>query len=73
MDHLIGRINADIEVEFEYFYRELKSGKYGSRYSEQPSYGTLKALIDSVNILRKNIGWDSITIKEKVLDREELN
>ncbi len=73
MDHIIERINADIEFEFEYYYRELMSGKYGCRYSEQPSYGTLKALIDSVNILRKNIGWDSITIKEKVLDREELN
>ena len=72
MDHLIERMGSDIEFEFNYFYRELKSGKYGIRYIDQPSYSTLKALVDSVNILRKHIGWDRITIKEMILDRDEL-
>lgn len=71
MDHLIERIGSGIECEFDYFYRELKSRKYGVRYIDQPSYSTLKALIDSVNILRIHIGWERISIKEMVLDREE--
>lgn len=71
MDHLIERMGTDIDFEFDYFYRELKSGKYGTRYSEQPSYSTLKALVDSVNILRKHIGWNRISIKEMILDRED--
>lgn len=70
MDHLIEKFSGYIEFEFNMFYEELKSGKYGTKYSEQPSYHALKALIDSVNILKKFYGWETSTIKEMVLDRE---
>ena len=44
MDHLIERINADIEFEFEYFYRELKSGKYGADTANDQAIELLKHL-----------------------------
>lgn len=71
MDHLIEKFSVHIDFEFDMFYEELKSGKYGKKYSEQPSYYVLKALIDSVNILRKFYGWETLSIKEMVLDRDE--
>ncbi len=71
MDHLIEKFYEYIIFEFNMFYEELKSGKYGTKYSEQPSYHRLKAFIDSVNILRKFYGWETLSIKEMVLDREE--
>ena len=71
MDHLIEKFSIYIEFEFNMFYEELKLGKYGAKYSEQPSYHVLKTLIDSVNILRKFYGWETLSIKEMILDREE--
>ena len=71
MDYLIEKFSEYIIFEFNMFYEELKSGKYGNKYSEQPSYYRLKAFIDSVNILRKFYGLETLSIKEMVLDRDE--
>lgn len=71
MDHLIEHIEAHIDFDFNIFYEEFKSGEHGHRYCDQPSYFTLKAQIDSVNILRSYMGWDRISIKELILEREE--
>lgn len=70
MDHLIDKFECNIDFEFNNFYEELKSGKYGAKYNEQPSYYALKTLIDSVNILRKYMGWERLSIKDMVLYRE---
>lgn len=69
IDHVIDRIENDIEIEFQEFYKEWKSKKY-KKFSECPSYGVLKALIDSSNILRKYIGWDRLSIKNMIMDME---
>ncbi|KGK88002.1 hypothetical protein [Clostridium sp. HMP27] len=71
MDHLIDQFDAFIDFDFNCFYEELKSGKYGTKYSDQPTYPSLKATIDSVNILRKYMGWNMLSIKEMVAEREE--
>lgn len=70
MDHLIEKIIESIYFDFDNFYRELSSGKFGSKYTNQPSYKTLKAEIDSVNILNKYMGYGLISIKKMVLERE---
>lgn len=67
--NVIDRIESDIEIEFQEFYKEWKSKKY-KNFSECPSYGVLKVLIDSSNILRKYIGWDRLSIKNMIMDME---
>lgn len=67
MDHVIERIDADIEFDFEYLKEEWESKKY-KKFSECPSYKGLKALIDASNILRKHIGWETLSIKKMLSD-----
>ncbi|MDU1412702.1 MAG: hypothetical protein E6929_07800 [Clostridium sp.] len=62
MDHLIDDFDIHIEWATDSFIKEWKSGKY-RKYKECPSYTELKALIDSVNILRVYIGMEKITVK----------
>lgn len=71
MDHIIDRIEIDLEVEFNDFYKELKSGRY-DKFKECPSYGSLKALIESSNVLRKYLGWETISIKG-IISQHEMN
>lgn len=70
IDHVIDRIDTDIEVDFKYFLEEWKSGKY-NKFLECPSYSGLKALIDASNILRKHIGWETLSIKKMLSDLED--
>lgn len=72
MDHLIEKFDVYLDSEFNSFYEELKSGEYGTKYSNQPSYDSLKALVDSVNILRKFYGWETLSIKEMITYKQEL-
>jgi len=44
------------------FYKVWTSTKY-KKFSECPSYYELKTLLDSVNPLRKYIGWETLSIK----------
>lgn len=69
MDHVIDRIENDMEIEFDEFYKEWKSKKY-KKFSDCPSYKILKALIDSSNVLRKYIGWELVSIKNMIMERE---
>jgi len=65
MDHLIDQFDCYLEWSKREFIEEWNSGKY-KKYSECPSYKELKALIDSVNILRVYYGWTRLTIKQLV-------
>ncbi|MFR1707622.1 MAG: hypothetical protein ACLSV2_01875 [Clostridium sp.] len=47
--------------------KEWITGNY-KKYSDCPSYKELKVLLDSVNILRKYYGWESVTVTEIVED-----
>lgn len=69
MDHVIERIEVDMDIEFYEFYKEWKSKKY-NKFSDCPSYEVLKALIDSSNILRKYLGWELLSIKKLIMFRE---
>lgn len=69
MDHLEDKFDIYIETSFKDFYREWTTGKY-TKYSECPSYNELKTLIDSCNILRKYLGYQLLSIKEMISDRE---
>lgn len=69
MDHVIDRIEIDMEIHFEEFCKELDSKKY-NKFSECPSYGSVKALINSSNALRKHIGWELLSIKKMMMYRD---
>lgn len=69
MDHLIDQFDVYLDDAFDNFYEEWKSKKY-KKYSECPSYTELRTLLDSVNHLRKYIGWKPQTIKEMLECRE---
>jgi hypothetical protein len=65
MDHVIDGFEVYIECAFEDFYAEWKTGEY-KKYSDCPSYGELRTLLDSVNILRKYMSWDNLRIKDMI-------
>ncbi len=44
---------------------EQRTGQY-KKYSENPYFEEIKALIDSMNILRQYMGWDKIRLKDEV-------
>lgn len=69
IDHLIDNFEVYIDSSFCDFYKEWKSGQY-KKFAECPSYYELKALINSVNHLRKYIGWEALSIKEILEYRE---
>jgi len=65
MDHLIDCFELYIDSSFEDFYREWTSGKY-MKYAECPSYYELRTLLDSVNPLRKYMGWKPLLIRDLI-------
>lgn len=69
IDHLIDNFDVYIDWAFNDFYKEWRSGQY-RKFSECPSYGELNTLLNSVNPLRKYMGWEALSIKELVLGRE---
>jgi len=69
MDHLIDQFEAFIDCDFRCFKQEWKSGEY-KKFSECPSFKSLSTTIKSVNILRKYMGWELITIKNMLSDRD---
>lgn len=69
MDHLIDKFENYIEFEFNQFYEEWSSEKY-KKYSECPSYISLKAILDSVNILNKYMGWEMVSISKIMSHRD---
>lgn len=67
MDHAINALEPYLEAEFSDFIREWETGKY-KKYSDAPSYYSLKALIDATNILNKYMDWGLISIKGRLED-----
>lgn len=66
---MIESFEAHIDFDFDCFYKELQSHEY-KKYSDCPSYAGLKATIDSVNILRKHMGWERLNIRKMVKEKE---
>lgn len=71
MDHLIEDFQVHIDWASRDFLEQWTSGKY-KVYAECPSYYELKAIIDSVNILRVYYGWTRLTIRQIVELNKEL-
>lgn len=65
MDHVLDGMKQHYEVSLDWFMEEYRTGKY-KKFSDNPCYGEVKALIDSMNILRKYLGWKLITLKSEV-------
>lgn len=70
MDHLINQFNAFIEFDFNHFYEEWNTGEY-EKIIDCPTYESLYTTIKSVNILRKYMGWEALSIKKMISDKEQ--
>lgn len=66
MDHVWNAIQPFYEVEAEQFLEEWKSGQY-KKWSDCPSYESLKTIIRSANIILDYLGWERLTIKNLTL------
>jgi len=65
IDHVLDAIRPHYEVTLDWFMEEQRTGKY-KKFSDNPYYEELKALIDVMNILRKYLGWETIRLKDEV-------
>lgn len=65
MDHVLNGMQPHYEAMLDQFLDEHRSGNY-KKFSDNPFYEEVKALIDSMNILRKYMGWDPIRLKDEV-------
>lgn len=70
MDHVVEAMKSYFEVVLDWFVDEQKTGKY-KKLSDNPYYEAVKALTDSMNILRKYLGWDLIKLSDEVKCRME--
>lgn len=65
MDHVYNSIEAFYEVYFDEFMEHHRTGKY-KKLSDNPMYDEMKTLINSMNIIRKHLGWGTIKLSEEV-------
>lgn len=65
MDHALNSLRPYVDVELRIFIKEWESNEY-IKYSECPSYDSLKVLIDAANIIRKYMGIGTLTIREMI-------
>lgn len=65
MDHVLDAMQPHYEVTLDWFIEEQRTGKY-KKLSDNPYYEEVKALIDSMNILRKYLGWERIRLKDEI-------
>lgn len=65
MDHVLEGIREHYEIYLDNFIQEHKTGKY-KKLSDNPHYWPVKTLIDSMNIIRKYLEWDTIKLSEEV-------
>lgn len=63
MDHAIDALHVYVDIEAEFFAEEWKSGDY-KRFSDCPSYESAKVLLDSLNIMRRHMGWENLKLKD---------
>lgn len=67
MDHLLNAIQPFYEVEADMFLSEWKSGVY-RKYSDCPSYESLKTIVRAANAIRNYLGWEQLSIKKLVFN-----
>ncbi len=65
MDHVLNAIQPHYEAILNCFLEEQRIGKY-KKFSENPYYEEIKALIDAMNILRTYLGWNVMTLKKEI-------
>lgn len=65
MDHVLDAIRPHYEALLDCFLEEHRTGNY-KRFSDNPYYDEVKALIDAMNVLRKYLGWETIKLKDEV-------
>lgn len=65
MDHVLDAMEPHYEVTLDWFLEEHRE-KNHKRLSDNSYYHEIKALIDSMNILRKFLGWETIKLSEQV-------
>lgn len=65
MDHVLNAIESHYNAYLREFMEEWRTGGY-KKFSDCPSYGEVKAIIDAMNCLRKYLGWGNITLREEV-------
>ena len=65
IDHVLDAMKPHYEVTLDWFIEEQRTSKY-KKFSDNPYYEEVKALIDSMNILRKYLGWETIRLKDEV-------
>jgi len=65
MDHVLNAMRPHYEALLDCFLEEHRTGKY-KKFSDNPYYEEVKALIDAMNVLRKYLGWETIKLKDEV-------
>jgi hypothetical protein len=65
MDHVLNAMQPHYEALLDYFLEEQRTGRY-KRFSDNPYYDEVKALINAMNVLRKYLGWETIKLKDEV-------
>lgn len=65
MDHVLNSIEVFYEVYLDEFIAEHKANKY-NHLSDNPCYKEIKTIIESMNILRKFLGYENIKLSEEV-------
>jgi hypothetical protein len=70
MDHVLEGLNTHYEVLMYWFVEEHKSGQY-KRLKDNPYYLEVKAIIDSMNCIRKYLKWEPLRLSEEVRWRME--
>lgn len=65
MDHVINAMRPFYDVTLEWYIKEQKEEHY-KKFSDNPYWPELKALNDSMNVIRKYLGWDSINLVEEI-------
>lgn len=65
MDHVLEGMKSHYEIYLDNFIMEHRKGNY-KKLSDNPFYWEVKTLIDSMNIIRKYLEWDTIKLSEEV-------
>ena len=65
MDHAINSLQPYYDITLDLFLEEHRTGDY-KKYSENPYYDELKALINAMNILRQYMDWERIRLRDEV-------
>lgn len=65
MDHVLNSIEAHYEPYLDQFIDYHRTGEY-KKLSDNPMYEEVKAIIDSMNCIRKYLGWENIRLSEEV-------